>query len=86
MWRTIVFMSCMLLIVGQAVGAVSTTVSASPTELGFADPKLYQQVTAALAQQGLDPSQDALSEVRELSLANCGITSGFRAVDQLEYT
>ena len=75
MWRTIVFMSCMLLIVGQAVGAVSTTVSASPTELGFADPKLYQQVTAALAQQGFEPSQDALSEVRELSLANCGITS-----------
>ncbi|NLL87882.1 MAG: hypothetical protein GX228_02975 [Firmicutes bacterium] len=75
MWRTMVLVMCLAFMVGQAVETVDAAALTNPAEAGFADAKLYQQIAAELQRKGLEVSQAAFGEIRELSLSDCGITS-----------
>lgn len=71
--RTMVLLLCAVCIFWYTAG--SGLAAATPADFGFTDAKLMQQITVELARQGLELTPDALSEIRELSLSGCGITS-----------
>ena len=71
--RTMVLLLCAVCIFWYTAGSGSA--AATPADFGFTDAKLMQQITVELARQGLELTPDALSEIRELSLSGCGITS-----------
>lgn len=72
--RTVIILLCAACIMGCLTGYAGAD-AASPSEFGFADPKLMQVVAAELAKQGLELTPEGLSAIRELMLAGCGITS-----------